>query len=308
MSKGDRRADYFTRIHDHVRKYKKIMLIGVNNVSSTQMHQIRAAIRSDSVLLMGKNTMIKKAIREISSETPDIESLVQHIKGNVGLVFTNGDLKAVRDIILKNRIAAPAKAGAYIQCNVSVPAGNTGISPDKTSFFQNLSIPTKVVKGAIEIVSEVLVLKEGGRVGASEAELLSMLSITPFSYGCEIQMIYDNGALYDPVMLDVTDETVIKRYTEGLKTVAALSLCLNIPTAASVPHSIINGFKNLLSVSLVSDFSFEAADKLKQLMASAASTLAPVAASSASFKADSSVKEVKKEESEEEELGMGLFD
>lgn len=308
MSKGDRRADYFTRIHDYVRKYKKIMLIGVNNVSSTQMHQIRAAIRNDSVLLMGKNTMVKKAIREVLNEAPDIEPLIQHIKGNVGLVFTNGDLKDVKDTILKNRIAAPAKAGAYIQCNVSIPAGNTGISPDKTSFFQNLSIPTKVVKGAIEIVSEVLVLKEGGRVGASEAELLSMLNITPFSYGCEIQMIYDNGALYDPVMLEVTDETVIKKYTEGLKTVAALSLQLNIPTVAAVPHSIINGFKNLLSISLVSDFSFEAADKLKHLMATAASAPTQAATSSSSTKAAAPVKEVKKEESEEEELGMGLFD
>jgi len=36
--------------------------------------------------------------------------------------------------------------------DVFVPAGNTGLGPEKTSFFQALSITTKISRGTIEIL------------------------------------------------------------------------------------------------------------------------------------------------------------
>ncbi len=50
------------------------------------------------------------------------------------------------------QVAAPAKAGAIAPLDVVVPAQNTGLGPEKTSFFQALSIPTKISKGTIEIL------------------------------------------------------------------------------------------------------------------------------------------------------------
>ena len=78
--------------------------------------------------------------------------LIPHIKGNVGFVFTKEDLADVRDLILANKVAAPAKAGALAPIDVFVPKGNTGLGPEKTSFFQALAIPTKIAKGTIEIL------------------------------------------------------------------------------------------------------------------------------------------------------------
>ena len=78
--------------------------------------------------------------------------LLPHIKGNVGFVFTKGELNEVRDTILANKVAAPAKAGALAPIDVVVPAQNTGLGPEKTSFFQALSIQTKIAKGTIEML------------------------------------------------------------------------------------------------------------------------------------------------------------
>lgn len=78
--------------------------------------------------------------------------LLPYIKGNVGFVFTRGDLVEVRDKILENKVRAPARNGAIAPCNVIIPAQNTGLGPEKTSFFQALSIPTKISKGTIEII------------------------------------------------------------------------------------------------------------------------------------------------------------
>jgi large subunit ribosomal protein LP0 len=104
-----------------------------------------------------------------------------HVRGNIGFVFTSGDLKDVRDIILANKVAAPARVGAFAPNNVSIPAGPTGMDPGKTSFFQALGIPTKIARGSIEIVSDVQILTAGGRVGQSEATLLNLLNISPFT-------------------------------------------------------------------------------------------------------------------------------
>jgi len=100
------------------------------------MHQIRQALRGEAVILLGKNTMIRRAIRGFLNEFPDYERLLPYVKGNVGFVFTNKDLKEIREKITANRVAAPARAGAVAPLDVFIPAINTGLDPSKTSFFQ----------------------------------------------------------------------------------------------------------------------------------------------------------------------------
>ena len=41
-----------------------------------------------------------------------LERLLSHVKGNIGFVFTSDDLKDIRDLIVQNKVAVPARAGA----------------------------------------------------------------------------------------------------------------------------------------------------------------------------------------------------
>lgn len=75
---------------------------------------------------MGKNTMVRKVLRNMSGEHPEFEKILNVMKGNVGFVFTKGDLKQIRTVITENRVRAPAKAGAFAQDDVIIPAANTG--------------------------------------------------------------------------------------------------------------------------------------------------------------------------------------
>merc|ERR1712218_678417 len=84
---------------------------------------------------------------------PKLEQLLPHIVGNVGFVFTKEELVDIRDMLLENKVKAPARAGAIAPLDVTVPAQNTGLGPEKISFFQALNIPTKITKGTIEIVA-----------------------------------------------------------------------------------------------------------------------------------------------------------
>lgn len=55
-------------------------------------------------------------------------------------------------------------------------------------------------------------------------------------------------------------------FLAGARNVAAVSLQIGYPTLASVPHSLINGLKNLLAVAAVTDISFKEAETIKEFL------------------------------------------
>jgi len=304
------KANYFTKLIALLDEYPRCFLVGVDNVGSKQMQLIRIALRGHAEVLMGKNTMMRKAIRRHMENNPSLEKLLPHIKGNVGFVFTRGDLTEVRQIIMENKVAAPAKAGAIAPDTVKIPPQNTGLGPEKTSFFQALNIPTKISRGTIEILNEVKLLMPGDKVGASEATLLNMLNISPFTYGLMIEQVYDSGTIFEPSILDITDDDLRKRFIEGVVNLACVSLAVGYPTVASVPHTIVNGFKNLLAIAAVTEIEFKEAETVKEFLKDPSKFAAAVAASAPA--AEETKEEEKKQESESEEedddMGFGLFD
>jgi large subunit ribosomal protein LP0 len=302
---------YFEKLKQLISNYPSVFIVNVDNVGSNQMHQIRVALRGKGVVLMGKNTMVRRALRSIIADFPQLERLLPHVRGNIGFVFTSSDLDEIRGIITANKVAAPARAGSLAPRHVHVPAGNTGMEPGKTSFFQALGIPTKIARGTIEIVSDVQVVTAGTRVGPSEATLLNMLNISPFTYGMTVVQIYDQGNVFPPDVLDVTTDELIDRFLTGVKTIAALSLALNYPTIVSVTHSLVNAYKNLIAVALVTDYSFEGAEKVKEYLANPeafAVAAAPAAAAADADAAPAPAAEEEEKEDSDEDMGFGLFD
>ncbi|KAL7417073.1 ribosomal protein L10-domain-containing protein [Mrakia frigida] len=307
------KAAYFVKLRELIDNNPSIFLVNVDNVGSNQMHQIRQSLRGKATILMGKNTMVRRALRTILAEYPQFEKLLPHVKGNIGFVFTSGDLKEVRENILANKVAAPARAGALAPVDVWVPAGNTGMEPGKTAFFQALSIPTKIARGTIEIVTDVQVVSKGTRVGTSEATLLNMMNISPFSYGMTIVQIFDNGAIFGSEMLDIDEQTLIDQFLASVKTVAAISLAVNFPTIVSVSHSLVNAYKNLVAVSIATEFTFEGSEKAKAYLAdpSAFAAAAPAesaAAPAASNEAPAAAAVEEEKEESDDDMGFGLFD
>jgi len=108
----EKKVEYFAKLQELLEEYKSVFIVGVDNVSSQQMHQVRKSLRNKAVVLMGKNTMVRRAIRGFVAENPQFEKLVPFVRGNVGFIFTNESLSEIKDVILDNKVAAPAKAGA----------------------------------------------------------------------------------------------------------------------------------------------------------------------------------------------------
>jgi len=302
------KSNYFLKLEKLLESYSKLFVVEADNVGSKQMQQTRIALRGKAEVLMGKNTMMRKAIRGQISKYPAFEKLLPLVVGNIGFVFTSEDLGEIREVLLSNKKEAPAKAGAIAPLDVFVPPGNTGMGPEKTSFFQALAIPTKITKGTIEILSEIHLVKKDEKVGASEATLLQMLNIRPFHYGLGIKAVYDDGSIFNPAVLDITPDDIMKTFCAGIANVAAVSLAVGYPTAASVPHSIINGFKNVAAVCLEADIDIPQIATIKEFLADP-SKFVVAAAVTADAPAEEKKEEAKEEtEESDDDMGFGLFD
>jgi large subunit ribosomal protein LP0 len=221
-------------------------------------------------------------------------------------VFTKTDLSSVKDEIAKYKVGAPARVGLLAPNDVSIPAGGTGMDPSQTSFFQALNIATKINKGTIEIVNEVHLIKAGDKVGASEAALLGKLGIKPFKYGLEIFKVYEGGALFDAAVLNITDEVLMGAAAAAIANVAALSLEANYPTLASIPHSVVNGYKNVLAIAVETDYSFPLADKVKEYLKNPSAFAVAAAPAAGGAAAAAPAKKEEPEEEEEEDMGFSL--
>jgi len=310
------KSAYFDKLKTLLETYKSIFIVTVDNVASQQMHEIRISLRGEGVVLMGKNTMVRRAIKGFIQDgsMSDIERILPYVKGNVGFVFTNSDLKDIREKILQNRVAAPARAGAVAPLDVYVPAGNTGMEPGKTSFFQALGVPTKIARGTIEITTDLKLVAAGTKVGASEATLLNMLNISPFTYGMGISMIYDEGQVFASDVLDIEESQLLKAFSTAVNTIATISLAINFPTLPSVIHSVVNSYKKVLSVAVETDYEWEGIEELKDRIANpdkyAGSAPAGGAAAASTTEApkEAEKEEEKEEESEDDDMGFGLFD
>lgn len=315
MVKEDRstwKAKYTMRLTQYLDEYPKVFIVGADNVGSRQMQKIRVSLRGHAVILMGKNTMMRKTIRGQVSKNSNLEKLLPHVYENVGFVFTKEDLSVIREKLLENKVAAPARAGALAPVDVTIPAQVTNLGPEKTSFFQALQIPTKITRGTIEIVNDVNLIKVGDKVGASEATLLNMLNISPFSYGLIIRQVYDAGSCYDPAILDIKPADLRAKFTQGVQRLAAFSLGINYPNQASAPHLLLGGFKKLLALAAETDVEFEQAKTLKEFLkdpSKFAAAAAPASAAPAAAAGKPAAKEeAKKPEPESDDDDMGGLD
>jgi len=309
-----KKAEYFNKMTTMLKTYSKVFIVEVDNVGSQQMNITRKQMRGKAEILMGKNTLMRKVLKDFLEANPGHfhASLDAKMSGNVGFVFTNSDLPKIRDLILANRVPAPARVGSIAPVDVVVPAGPTGCDPGQTSFFQVLQIPTKIVKGQIEITNPVNLIKKTEKVGSSEAALLSKLNIKPFSYGLAIDCIFDNGSQFSVDVLDIDDSQIISKFSHALSSVAALSLQIGYPTQASLPHSIGNAFKTLVAVAVgLDNYTFAQAQPFKAFLADpsafavaaapAAGGAAPAAAAAAAPAAP------KEEEVDALDGGMDMF-
>jgi len=310
-----KKQEYFDKLVDLCVNAPSALLVGIDHVSSKQMQDIRMELRGKAVVLMGKNTMIRKALAMGAEAHPDagLDSLRSAIVGNLGFIFaTNCTLDDIRETLGKHRKQSAAKSGQVSMVDLNLPAGATGMDPSQTSFFQALNIGTKIVKGQIELVSEFPILKVGDKVSPSAAVLLTKLGIKPFEYGMEVLQVFQEGCVFAAAVLDISDDILIEKFMRGVANMAAFSREVGIPTEAGLPHAFGNAFRNVAALCADIDMTFKEIEDVKKFLEdpeafAAANPVAAAPAAGGGGGGDKPAAKVVEEEEEEEEMDFDLF-
>lgn len=69
LSKAEKKLAYDAKLCQLLDDYSQVLIVAADNVGSNQLQNIRKGLRGDSVVLMGKNTMMKRSIRIHSEKT-----------------------------------------------------------------------------------------------------------------------------------------------------------------------------------------------------------------------------------------------
>merc|ERR1711907_925026 len=267
----------------------------------------------------GKNTLMKAALSAANRKPEEgdedyeerkdtykfnenIEKILGQLKGNTNLIFSNGDLGDVKAVLDAEARPSAAKPGMIAPIDVHVPEGSTGLDPKQTAFFQTLGIQTKIVKAQIDIVKAKQVVFAGDKIGGTEAALLDKLKIYPFEYKMGVRKVLQNGSMFDAAVLSLSTDTILAKFKKACGNQAQISLASGYSTSASAPHTLANGFKNLVAASAATGFSFPQAAAV--LSAAKNAPAAGAAAPTSAAKAE--VVEEKKDEPEDVDMG-GLF-
>ena len=317
-SKKEMKSARWIEFQDACVSYNKCLFVDVDNVTSKQICVMRKQLRAiGAKMVMGKNTHFKAAIADLTEEPnpkkddyeerkaiwkprPHLNIIRDQLNGNTGLIFTNGDLSAIKEILDTQVRAAPAKSGALAPKDVIVPPGPTGMDPKQTQFFQALNIATKIVRAQIEIVNPVTVITNGEKITPSQAALLDRLKICPFEYKMNILNFLENGKLFNAKVLSITSEDILSQFQAGANNLTCLSLGSGYMTSLAAPHAIINAFKNIACAGLAAKYDFPALESLK---AAAASAPAAGGAPAAGASAAAAVAEVVEEPEEDVDMG-----
>jgi len=259
-------------------QYERMFFVKLENVTSQQMHRVRRDLLGQAEIVVGKKTTQKKIIsaraaKKTASATDEAlaEKMCKEnlLSGNIALCFTNKSIADLQAVFNRYRVQAPARVGAVSPVEVIVPAGNTGMEPTQTSFFQALNIATKIVRGSIEIVNQVHLIKKGDKITSSAVALLAKLDIKPFFYGIVVLHVYEKGAVYPASVLDVTQDELLAKFVGATNRLRALSLAARWPSELTLSYHMASGFRKLLALSLATNYKIDAVEKMAKAAAAA---------------------------------------
>lgn len=120
-----------------------------------------------------------------------------------------------------------------------------------------------------------------------------------------VTKVLQDGSVFDAKVLDLSIDSILGKFRGAVHHQASLSLAAGYPTALSAPHSLLNGFKNLVAVCADSGYGFPQADALLAAAKNAPAAGAAPAGGAEAAAAKDKTPEKEKDEDDVAVDGMG---
>jgi large subunit ribosomal protein LP0 len=318
LKRAPKKVKVYENMHKFLAKYHTVVLADIKDMPANNIHKMRKLLRAlDSEVLCGKSSVMDLAITQYlsgKSKLPEfhtkdkLEELATQITNRqLCLIFTNKEVGDITKISDQFKLEKQAKVNSISPIEVTLPAGPTGMDASQIEYFQNLRIPTKVIKNQLENTTSTKILSVGSKITLSEINLMNKFNIKPFRHRIAVTNIYIRGKLYDEGILNLNSEVMEKALQKGINNIASFGLATGIANKASAVHSIANGFRNILGLSLGCDVEIKQAKGLKASSTTTAAPAAPAKKEEPKKEEKKKVVEEKKKvvEEDDEDVGFG---
>lgn len=189
-----------------INNYEIIAAADLNKVSSAMLQDLRKQLRGRHTFKVVKNTLMRISMEKVNME--DTEKFMDTISGPNVFLFTNGNPFKVAMELNANKIKVFAKPGDIAMNDITLSAGNTGLSPGPLiGKFGALGTRTRIESGNIWVVQDTTVCKKGEIINEDLADLLQRMDIRVSEMGLSIKAVYENGdiILGKDLILDLDD-------------------------------------------------------------------------------------------------------
>jgi len=214
-----------------IESYDSVGVVNIAGIPSRQLQSMRADLYPSTELRVSRNTLLVRALEEVDE---GIETLTEHIQGQVGLIGTNDNPFALYKTLEASKTPAPINAGEVAPNDIVIPEGDTGVDPGPfVGELQQVGAAARIMEGSIQVTEDSTVLSAGGEVSDDLANVLSELGIEPKEVGLDLRAVFSEGVVFDPEDLDID----VEAYRDDVATAAArarnLSVNATYPTATT---------------------------------------------------------------------------
>jgi len=189
---------------DLLKRYEVIAAADLNKVTSRMLQDTRKGLRGQLEVRCVKNTLMR-----ISMEKAEKAATVEFMKTVAGpnvFLFTNGNPFKLAMTLEKNKVKVFAKAGDKALTDLTISAGNSGLSPGPLiGKFGALGVKTRIESGNIWVVQDTIVARKGDVISADLADLLMRLGVRAAEMGLSIKAAYEHGVVIQggDLLLDI---------------------------------------------------------------------------------------------------------
>ncbi len=229
-------------IKDFASRYKLIGIVDLSGLPGSQLLKIKSGVRDFAELRMARKSLIKIALKETGK--PNIDVMVENVKGKAALLFTNEDAFKIFKILKKNIAYTKAKAGQIAPMDIVIKAGPTSFLPGPMiGELGRVGLKTGVEGGKIAIKEDKLLVKKGDVINAVNADLLTKFGVEPMEVGLKLMATYDNGEILMRDVLDVNEDEIINSLVNITYEAVLFAVEIGYAVKDTIEQLIIKGYR-----------------------------------------------------------------
>ena len=227
--------EFVEKLTKLIQEYPVVGVVNIENIPAAQMQKMRANLRGKSLIVVGKNRLIKLALQKAEESKKGIVDLANYVEGQTGLIFANMNAFKLIRVLDASKTKAPAKGGEIAPEDIVVPAGETQFKPGPViSEFQKVGLPAAVQKGKIVIRKDTTLVRKGEKISKEIAQVLTKLEIYPITVGLDLRAAYEDGMVFPRDVLEVSTEKVQSDLMYAIQSAINLSVNAAYPTPLTV--------------------------------------------------------------------------